>query len=219
MSLRKKEAHYAKMLEDDGWLVTEAADGRDGLARAAERHPEVVLLDLTMPQLDGFDFLMRFRTLPGCTAIPVVVLTARDLTNDDRRRPRSANQLLNKGDLCAPSSNGCTSQRSRRREASSEPARRISLAELEQALPGVPTFDGLGEHRNALSENCRIGDRVAVSLILRGLIVMNLLVILIILLLLFGGGGFYLGGAGVGGGLGLIILIIIVVVLVRGGGI
>ena len=87
------------MLEEDGWIVTEAWDGRDGLRQAAAHPPEVVLLDLNMPVMDGFDFLDSFRKLPHCQDVPVVVLTARDLTREDRGRLRGANQILQKGDL------------------------------------------------------------------------------------------------------------------------
>ena len=82
------------MLEDGGWVVTEAWDGRDGLRQAAAHPPEVVLLDLTMPVMDGFDFLESFRKLPGCAEVPVVVLTGRDLNREERGRLRGANQIL-----------------------------------------------------------------------------------------------------------------------------
>ena len=87
------------VLEDDGWDVAEAGNGREALALAETRRPEVVLLDLNMPVMDGFDFLAELRRIPGCAEVPVVVLTARDLTNDDRRRLRGASQVLNKGDV------------------------------------------------------------------------------------------------------------------------
>ena len=87
------------VLEDDGWDVAEAGNGREALALAGTRRPEVVLLDLNMPVMDGFDFLAELRRMPGCDRVPVVVLTARDLTNDDRRRLRGASQVLNKGDI------------------------------------------------------------------------------------------------------------------------
>ena len=87
------------VLEEDGWKVFEAGDGREGLVLAGTRRPEVVLLDLNMPVMDGFDFLAALRRLPGCGEVPVVVLTARDLTNEDRRRLRGASQVLNKGDV------------------------------------------------------------------------------------------------------------------------
>ena len=87
------------VLEKDGWIVTEAENGHEGLSRVAAARPQVVLLDLTMPVMDGFTFLEKLRAMPGCADLPVVVLTARDLTRDDRRLLRGASQILNKGDV------------------------------------------------------------------------------------------------------------------------
>ncbi len=49
-----------------------------------------------MPTMDGFEFLRQLREQPGCGTVPVVVLTVSDLTMEDRRRLRGANQVLNK---------------------------------------------------------------------------------------------------------------------------
>ena len=90
--------HRARQaLEKNGWSVVEAADGREALAQVAHSLPRVILLDLNMPVMDGFEFLRELRARPGCGDIPVVVLTALDLTSEDRRRLRGANQILNKG--------------------------------------------------------------------------------------------------------------------------
>ena len=86
------------VLEKDGWTVTEAVDGQEALDHVARAVPRLILLDLTMPVMDGFTFLHALRERPGCADIPVVVLTARDLTNEERRRLRGANQVLSKGD-------------------------------------------------------------------------------------------------------------------------
>ena len=80
------------------WKVVEASNGVEGLAHVDRAVPRVVLLDLNMPIMDGFVFLQELRTRPECRDVPVVVLTARDLTADDRRRLRGANQVLHKGD-------------------------------------------------------------------------------------------------------------------------
>ncbi len=85
-------------LQRDGWTVDEAADGQAALEQVDRLVPQVVLLDLTMPTMDGFEFLYRFRARPGCADIPVVVLTARDLTREDRKRLKGASQILNKGE-------------------------------------------------------------------------------------------------------------------------
>ena len=86
-------------LKKDGWAVIEAENGQIGLDCVVATRPEVILLDLTMPVMDGFTFLQRLRDRPDCHDIPVVVLTARDLTRDDRLRLGGANQILHKGDL------------------------------------------------------------------------------------------------------------------------
>ncbi len=88
-----------QILEKGGWRVSEATNGEDALQKVTHAVPDVVLLDLNMPVMDGFDFLSAFRERPNCGEVPVVVLTARDLTNDDRRRLRGANQVLSKGDI------------------------------------------------------------------------------------------------------------------------
>jgi len=90
------------VLEKDGWTVAEAGNGEEALNQVAHAAPRLILLDLTMPVMDGFSFLRALRERPGCADVPVVVLTARDLTNEDRKRLRGASQVLNKGDtsLC-----------------------------------------------------------------------------------------------------------------------
>ena len=86
-------------LEKNGWSVVEAADGAEALKQVRRSIPRIILLDLTMPVMDGFSFLRELRGQPGCGDIPVVVLTALDLTIEDRRQLRGATQILNKGDL------------------------------------------------------------------------------------------------------------------------
>ena len=84
------------MLARSGWTVTEAAGGRAALAAVAQAVPALVLLDLLMPEMDGFAFLRAFRDIPGCREVPVVVLTAKDLTAEDRQRLKAADQVLAK---------------------------------------------------------------------------------------------------------------------------
>jgi len=60
-----------------GMEVVEASDGAEGLRRAAEDHPDVVLLDLMMPGMDGAATLQKLRADPATAAIPVVFLTAK----------------------------------------------------------------------------------------------------------------------------------------------
>jgi signal transduction histidine kinase/DNA-binding response OmpR family regulator len=73
-------------LEQQGWTVTEAVDGRDALTRLNEAKPDAIILDLMMPEMDGFEFLEEMRGKAEWRDIPVLVVTARDLTDEDRSR-------------------------------------------------------------------------------------------------------------------------------------
>ncbi|HEV8624763.1 MAG TPA: response regulator [Acidimicrobiia bacterium] len=75
-----------RMLEREGFSVTEAADGRAGLERVAEQRPSLILLDLLMPEMNGFEFLAELQTRPEWRSIPVVVVTAKDLTAEEHAR-------------------------------------------------------------------------------------------------------------------------------------
>ena len=92
-------ARVRTVLERNDWVVTEAANGEEALLAVAQSTPQVILLDLTMPVMDGFTFLHALRDRPGGRDIPVVVLTARDLNQTDRDRLKSADRLMRKGDL------------------------------------------------------------------------------------------------------------------------
>lgn len=85
-------------LERAGWSIAEAENGRIALARVAERRPDVIVLDLVMPELNGFEFLIALHSNPLWRGIPVVVLTAMDLTAEDHRALNGAvERILHKG--------------------------------------------------------------------------------------------------------------------------
>jgi diguanylate cyclase (GGDEF)-like protein len=71
-----------RQLEEQGHEVIEAVDGYDALERCEASLPDVVLLDIEMPNLDGHEVLERLRKIPTCVDIPVVFLTARTTTED-----------------------------------------------------------------------------------------------------------------------------------------
>ena len=78
-------ALFRRALEDDRWTVVEAENGAAALQRVFEESPDLILLDLMMPIMDGFEFLVEFRKREDAAAIPVIVVTAKDLTEEDRR--------------------------------------------------------------------------------------------------------------------------------------
>jgi len=79
-------ASMAQALAREGWKITEAEHGLAALERLAERRADIIVLDLMMPEMDGFEFVAELRSRPEWRGIPVVVVTARDLSEADRRR-------------------------------------------------------------------------------------------------------------------------------------
>jgi GAF domain-containing protein/DNA-binding response OmpR family regulator len=73
-------------LEPIGWKVAEAENGQIAIESLAAARPDVIILDLMMPKMDGFEFLNELRAQPDWQDIPVVVITAKDLTDEDRNR-------------------------------------------------------------------------------------------------------------------------------------
>jgi PAS domain S-box-containing protein len=73
------------MLSEEGWQVDEAENGRIALNRLSDAQPNLILLDLMMPEMDGFEFLAELRNNKQRQAIPVVVVTGADLSEADHR--------------------------------------------------------------------------------------------------------------------------------------
>jgi CheY-like chemotaxis protein len=73
-------------IEREGWTVDEAADGAKALEAVRAARPDAIILDLIMPEMDGFEFLRRLREQPEWREIPVVVVSSKDLSAADRAR-------------------------------------------------------------------------------------------------------------------------------------
>jgi CheY-like chemotaxis protein len=86
------------MLVKTGWSVTEAADGRQALAHVEATRPELILLDLMLPEMDGFAFLSLLRQHETWRSIPVIVLTGKELSEQDRLQLQgNVTMILQKG--------------------------------------------------------------------------------------------------------------------------
>jgi hypothetical protein len=87
-----------QMLEKEGWTVDEAENGRVALQQLAMGNPALILLDLMMPEMDGFEFVSELRKREAWRSTPVVVITAKELTADDRLHLSGyLNRVLHKG--------------------------------------------------------------------------------------------------------------------------
>jgi signal transduction histidine kinase/CheY-like chemotaxis protein len=75
-----------RTLERDGWIVFEADNGRSALECLRQAAPDLIVLDLMMPEMDGFEFVTELRRTESGRHIPVVVVTAKEITAEDRAR-------------------------------------------------------------------------------------------------------------------------------------
>lgn len=88
----------SKMLDQDGFEVSEAADGVRALERLREREPDVVVCDLMMPNMDGFELIQHIRENPAWVNLPIIVVTAKELTRDEEARlSGSVERIVQKG--------------------------------------------------------------------------------------------------------------------------
>jgi len=81
-------------LQGEQWVVQESANGREALTRLQADKPDVILLDLMMPEMDGFAVVAALQKEPRWRDIPVIVITARDLDAKDRERLNSGVQSV-----------------------------------------------------------------------------------------------------------------------------
>ena len=93
----------ASLLTFLNYSVLEAVDGEDGVRQAVQHRPELVLMDLSMPEMDGWEAVRRIRETPEVADVPVIALTAHEVDEGEwrsggftayMRKPCPALQLL-----------------------------------------------------------------------------------------------------------------------------
>jgi threonine synthase len=90
-----------RILQSQGdFKIFEASNGRDGLELVSREHPDLLILDLMMPEMDGFAVLDALKSNPDTAQIPVIVSTAKELTPEEKTRLQGQIQvLMQKGDF------------------------------------------------------------------------------------------------------------------------
>lgn len=86
-----------RSLKKGNFQAMEAIDGQEAIEKISTVVPSLILLDLMMPKMDGFEVLNRLRANKDWCHIPVIIITAKDLTEDDRNRLESATAIFSKG--------------------------------------------------------------------------------------------------------------------------
>ncbi|MFD0682234.1 MULTISPECIES: response regulator [unclassified Paenibacillus] len=89
-----------KLLEKEGYTATQAGNGRIALKSVEKSVPKLILLDLMMPEMDGFQFVSELRKKEEWRTIPIVVVTAKTITAEDRARLNGyVKKIIQKGAL------------------------------------------------------------------------------------------------------------------------
>jgi CheY-like chemotaxis protein len=91
---------YQAALTRDGFSVEVAADGEAGLAAITRSNPDLVVLDLMLPKVDGLEVLRRIRSTPGLTSLPVIITSnAYTAPRLEELRNAGATQIVTKASL------------------------------------------------------------------------------------------------------------------------
>jgi two-component system, cell cycle response regulator len=151
----------AMLLEDHGYAVRSAEDGADALAQVMQKPPDLMITDLEMPVLSGFDLLKQIRAVPTLADIPVIVLSAHHAPEK-----RVAGLNLGADDFLAkPVHLDELLARIRRHLLRSDREREVTRQSMVDALTGVLNRRGLANFFARELERVRDGMSVATMLI------------------------------------------------------
>ncbi len=103
--LKNNRELVRRILESRNYRVVDAVNGLDGIQKAIAIHPDLILMDINLPDLDGFSVVTRLRNHPPLANTPIIAITARNITDDPERaraigcdgyisKPFSVKQLL-----------------------------------------------------------------------------------------------------------------------------
>ncbi len=95
------------LLESAGYALIEALDGLEGVAAAEREHPDLILMDIQLPGIDGYEATRRIRAVPALATVPIIAVTSYALSGDEAKtraagcdgyvaKPFSPRQLLAK---------------------------------------------------------------------------------------------------------------------------
>ncbi|SHI90155.1 response regulator [Cycloclasticus pugetii] len=87
-------AKLEQALENFGCTITKALNGKEGVNKIRNHFPDLILLDLMMPEMDGFTFLEKLHQLPNTKEIPIIVMTAKDLSPVEKDLLKTSTQQI-----------------------------------------------------------------------------------------------------------------------------
>lgn len=107
--LKNNRELVRRILESRNYRVVDAVNGMEGIQKAIAIHPDLILMDINLPDLDGFSVVTRLRNHPPLATVPIIAITARNISDDPERaraigcdgyisKPFSVKQLLDEVD-------------------------------------------------------------------------------------------------------------------------
>ena len=73
------------LFESVGYTVLEATNGEEGIASAERERPDIILMDIQLPVLDGYEATRRIKAIPALSEIPIIAVTSHALSDDERK--------------------------------------------------------------------------------------------------------------------------------------
>ena len=151
-----------EMLAEEGYAVRTAKDGIEALARIEEELPDAVILDLMMPEMDGFAVLKAIRGTERSEQLPVLILTARTVTREELAflRFNHIHQLIRKGDVrrkdLLAAVAGMVAPKAAPEPAKKRPVRRRAVSGKPKVLVVEDNPDNLRTMRALLEDSCTV---------------------------------------------------------------
>ena len=71
-----------RVLMAEGYDIDDAVDGQSGMQKAAERPPDLILMDINLPEIDGYEVTARLKQLPNMQGVPIIAVTANVMKGD-----------------------------------------------------------------------------------------------------------------------------------------
>jgi two-component system cell cycle response regulator DivK len=71
-----------RVLMAEGYIIEEAVDGQSGMQMAAESPPDLILMDINLPEIDGYEVTARLKQLPNMLGVPIIAVTANVMKGD-----------------------------------------------------------------------------------------------------------------------------------------
>jgi len=75
----------ARLLQKRGYHILFAKDGESAVAMALAEHPDLILMDISLPKMDGYEVTMRLRADPSMKTVPIIAITAHAMSSDRQR--------------------------------------------------------------------------------------------------------------------------------------